>query len=121
MTSTMPKKRRISMSRWRKRTTRKGDPVTSHEAVVDMTEPTLNANQKAVLEALRRMGGRACDAELVYHYRQNMTDLPMQSESGIRTRRKEMVDAGRVADIGLRTYTKSGRPTIVWSLLNGGK
>lgn len=119
MTTSMRK--RISMQRWRRMRVRSTDPVTSAKAIEPVTEVSLNRKQQSVLEALRRLGGRACDQELVYQYQMHMPDLPLQSESGLRTRRKELVTQGRVADIGLRVYTESGREAIVWSLVLEGQ
>lgn len=83
-----------------------------------MTAEQLNAKQEAVLTALRRLGSRACDAELVDAYLHEYTDLPQQSPSGIRTRRSELTVAGKVEDIGLRVTLDSGRDAIVWSLVH---
>lgn len=105
------------MRRWRHERVRATDPDTSRAAIAEMTEAKLNAAQDAVLEAIRRLGGRACDIELVYEYRENMEDLPRQSPSGIRTRRAELVAAGKLADIGLRVRTESDRHAIVWSVV----
>lgn len=107
------------MRSWRHERVRTTDPDTSAAAIADMTADTLNRNQEAVLEAIRRLGSRACDTELVYEYRENMHDLPAQSPSGIRTRRAELVAAGKLADIGLRVRTESDRQAIVWSVVVG--
>lgn len=114
MTSLMRNQAAREWSRTKARTT---DPETSKQAIIKMTPEQLNRNQQAVLEAMRRLGSRASDTELVYEYRNAMHDLPMQSFSGIRTRRKELVEMGKVADIGLRVHTESGREAIVWSLI----
>lgn len=97
------------------------DPETSAKAIEPVTEASLNRKQESVLEALRRLGNRACDQEMIYHYQNNMHDLPQQSESGLRTRRKELVTQGKVADIGLRVHTESGREAIVWSVVLEGQ
>ncbi len=41
--------------------------------------------------------------------------FPHQSPSGLRTRRKELVDAGLVVDTGRRGTLRSGRLSIIWA------
>lgn len=41
--------------------------------------------------------------------------LPQQSVSGLRTRRRELVDAGHVVDTGERVRLDSGRLAKVWA------
>lgn len=106
------------MDRWRRSKARTTDPETSKAAVATVTKATLNQKQDAVLEALRRLGGRACDQELIDFYDGlYCSDLPSQSPSGLRTRRSELVAMGKVDDIGLRVTLASGREAIVWSLV----
>jgi hypothetical protein len=73
------------------------DPETSHAAAASVRNPT--ANQAAVLRVLKN-SGPITDETLVRAYTHNShnnMNLPQQSESGIRTRRKELVDARLVA------------------------
>jgi hypothetical protein len=42
--------------------------------------------------------------------------IPRQSESGIRTRRKELVERGLVEDTGRRDILVSGRKSIIWKV-----
>lgn len=42
--------------------------------------------------------------------------FPPQSDSGLRTRRKELTDAGVVVDTQVRKRLPSGRQSIVWGL-----
>lgn len=42
--------------------------------------------------------------------------FPQQSDSGIRTRRKELVTAGIVVDTQVRKRLPSGRQSVVWGL-----
>jgi hypothetical protein len=109
------------MDRWRRTRSRTADPVTSKAAVEPVTEASLNARQEAVLTALKFMDGRAADHELLEWYAEqhikNPEVFPRQSPSGLRTRRSELVAMGKVADIGLRAHTPSGREAIVWSIV----
>ena len=93
---------------------RNTDPVTSDlaaESVKNVTE-----TQSFILRCLKR--GRP-DHELVEAYRAYKT-APYASESGIRSRRAELVERGMVRDSGRRTTTESGRKAIVWELTSRG-
>lgn len=88
------------------------DPETSHvaaESVDNVTE-----TQAYILRALRRP---RADVELVEAYR-NFKRAPRASESGIRSRRAELVDRGLVIDTGRRVRLDSGRYAIVWGRAN---
>lgn len=87
---------------------RKTDPETSHQAAESVADPT--KVQEFILKALVRP---RTDFELVSAY-QNMKS-PRQSESGIRSRRAELVRLGLVVDTGERRKTPSGRNAIVWT------
>lgn len=87
---------------------RKTDPETSHEAADSVENVTLT--QEYILRALRRPRN---DAQLIEAYRAYKT-APRASESGIRSRRAELVDAGLVDDSGKRVKMPSGRFSIVW-------
>jgi len=87
---------------------RNGDPVTSHlaaESVDNVTE-----TQAFILRCLKRPRN---DAELINAYRAYKT-APRASESGIRSRRAELVDRGLVIDTGARVKLTSGRYSIIW-------
>lgn len=113
---------KLKMDRWRRTKARATDPVTSHQAVAVKTEATLNEQQDAVLRVIREWDGRMCDRDLLKayerHWMNGQLDLPMQSPSGIRTRRNELVKAGKVADIGIKTTLDTGRQAIVWYLVD---
>jgi hypothetical protein len=86
------------------------DPVTSHlaaETVDNVTE-----TQAYILRCLKRPRN---DGELINAYNLYKT-APRASESGIRSRRAELVDRGLVVDTGARVKLDSGRYSIVWGL-----
>lgn len=87
---------------------RRTDPSTSHEAAESVEN--LTATQKYVLEALVRP---RTDLELVEAYGY-LKLAPRASESGIRSRRAELVRSGLVVDSGERKKLPSGRRAIVW-------
>jgi hypothetical protein len=84
------------------------DPHTSHEA--SRSVGNITATQEYILKALTRP---ATDVDLVERY-QNLRNAPRASESGIRSRRSELVAAGLVKDSGARVRLASGRNAIVW-------
>ena len=87
---------------------RKNDPWTSHAAAESVEDVTVT--QEYVLRALKKPRN---DIQLVDAYRQYKR-APRASESGIRSRRAELVDAGLVVDSGKKVKTPSGRWSIVW-------
>lgn len=87
---------------------RGSDPVTSFEAAESVDRVT--ETQEYVLKALRRP---RVDVELVEAYNA-FKRAPRASESGIRSRRAELVDRGLVVDTGRRVRLESGRFAIVW-------
>lgn len=94
--------------------TRFADPQTSHDAEVSVVR--VNQVQSSILRLLA--GGPLHDEALIvaYHDGVRLGDFPMASESGIRSRRAELVDLGLVEDSGVRERTWSGRSTIVWQV-----
>lgn len=89
---------------------RKTDPTTSHMAAASVQDIT--ATQEYILKALKRP---ATDVDLVERYN-NLKTAPRASESGIRSRRAELVALGLVKDSGLRVVLASGRKAIVWQV-----
>jgi hypothetical protein len=87
------------------------DPLTSHQAAASVTR--MRRSQAAVLAVLREEGP-ATDEEIAARYR--TPPRPMQSPSGLRTRRAELVEAGLVRDSGERRRLPSGRLGIVWEV-----
>ncbi len=92
---------------------RNTDPTTSHEAAASVAIDTLTRTQGLILEALRAHGPLT-DEQLC----QRIAEVERKpvSVSGIRTRRSELVTAGRVVDTGERRQTATGRQAIVWSI-----
>lgn len=105
--------------RARARTT---DPGTSH-AAAQSVKPKLRDKQQLVLQCMKHRCEPAgvTDTDLVLAYQRWCSQSefpPRQSESGIRTRRKELVDAGLVRDTGRRERLPSGRQAIVWEVVD---
>ena len=88
---------------------RNTDPETSHEAAKSLGD--LRPRQRAVVRVFERWG-QLTDGELRHLY-----DGPAQSDSGLRTRRSELVALGVLFDTGSRRVTGSGRKSIVWGLV----
>lgn len=94
---------------------RRSDPQESHEAAASVTN--LTEKQEAVLACLR-VGGRMTDHDLRTLYERLMESegWPQQSESGLRTRRSELVARGRVGKAG-RGKLPTGRNASLWRAL----
>jgi hypothetical protein len=92
---------------------RNTDPTTSHQAAASVAIDTLTRTQALILEALRAHG--PLTDEQLCHRIAEVERKPV-SVSGIRTRRSELVTAGRVVDTGERRQTTTGRQAIVWSM-----
>ena len=94
---------------------RRTDPETSHAAADSISSDQLRENQRAVARCLREHGP-GTDTEWMGHYQLHHEERgwPMQSTSGLRTRRKELVGRGLVIDTGDTKKLKSGRQSIVW-------
>jgi hypothetical protein len=90
---------------------RRSDPITSHEAAAAFSVSQLRASQYEIFRLFSLFG--AChDEQLLERARQHGV---RQSESGIRTRRHELVERGLLKDSGTTvTLPESGRQSIVW-------
>ena len=93
---------------------RTSDPETSRLAAQSVTR--LTEKQTAVLRLMRVARHGMTDHGLVALYTAQAGEgrCPRQSESGIRTRRAELVARGRVVDTGTRVRLASGRSAVVW-------
>ncbi len=90
---------------------RADDPATSHAAAASVKG--LRDSQNAVLRVLW-VSGPATDEQIAVRY-EHLADAPRQSPSGLRTRRKELVERGLVVDTGHTRKLKSGRKAILWA------
>jgi len=92
---------------------RHSDPDTSHAAADSVTE--LTEKQETVLALLINYGPQLSDGEIAVTYRRVGYHVTWpQSESGLRTRRSELVRKGLVQDSGERVKLESGRMAILW-------
>ena len=95
---------------------RNTDPKTSHDAAATISKTKLRETQKAVLDVLGILGS-ATDEQLVDEYSRlsNIGHfyIPMQTASGIRTRRKELADRGLIKNVG-RQKMSTGNMANVW-------
>lgn len=94
---------------------RRTDPETSHEAACSVRR--IRESQADVLTVIRAIGP-ASDESIIESYRKlgELFGFQPQSDSGIRTRRSELVALGVVVDSGLRGTTLSNRKTILWKV-----
>lgn len=87
---------------------RRADPQTSWEAALSVRN--IGYTQNAILSVVSRYGP-VSDDDIYRHL------LIQVSESGARTRRRELVDMGLIRDSGKRGKTASGRKTALWELV----
>lgn len=99
--------------RWTNRRARKTDPHTSHEAAAALDPIRVSNVQFAIVDLLRTYGPMS-DGEIAQYYRG--LGHPSHSDSGLRTRRHELVDAGIVE--AYSTFTNQrGRSVLRWDLV----
>lgn len=92
---------------------RLSDPETSHEAAASVKNITTTQAQILKILCERPMTDEALVAAYGLYVKHNYA--PKASESGIRSRRAELVRSGRVVDTGNRQKLSSGRHAIVWA------
>lgn len=92
---------------------RSTDPQTSHDAAASISNFT--PVEKAILGLFRDFG-KMHDEKMLTRFREFSTDI-QASDSGIRSRRAELVGYGQLRDSGDRAKTKSGRDSIVWEIV----
>lgn len=92
---------------------RKSDPQTSHDAAASVQN--ISETQQAILNILKHR--RLTDEQIINRYRDSPFSLPKATDSGIRSRRAELVRIGKVrkanSDLG---RTASGRACAVWEI-----
>jgi hypothetical protein len=92
------------------------DPETSHQAAKSVSK--LKEMYDTMLIAFESLGPMN-DDQLIRLWRVGVNELGWReaSESGIRSRRSELVAQGKLEDSGRRVQMKSGRMSIVWSIV----
>jgi len=97
------------------------DPITSHQAAASIKKDKVRLSQEAVLRVFKQFGAMT-DQELLKKYAFCIDYcgwlIPQQSESGIRTRRSELVTKGLVVDSGEKSMLPTGRKAIIWKATN---
>lgn len=95
---------------------RETDPQTSHDAAASVKN--LTETKQHILQILS-LADRT-DEELILKYTIWGTNNGWKwvSESGIRSRRAELVKAGLVIDSGKRKTLNTGREAIIWRKAN---
>jgi len=83
------------------------DPETSHEAAMSVTNIT-----PLKQEILQRLMTPMTDTDL--YQLLTISSRLIVTESGVRSRRSELVQAGLVRDTGERVKLATGRNAIVW-------
>ena len=91
--------------------TRTLDPSTSHQAEKSVSK--LADSYRIILDIFRNHGPMN-DEALIATWRKQASKLA--SDSGIRSRRSELVATGLIVDSGERQKMQSGRDSIVWRL-----
>jgi hypothetical protein len=92
--------------------TRTLDPSTSHAAEKSVSKL---AESYGIILDLFRTYGPMNDEQLITRWKFNSSKYA--ADSGIRSRRSELVAAGRLEDSGDRIKMTSGRMSIVWRLV----
>lgn len=101
---------------------RAADPDTSHQAAARVRD--ISEAQAAIIRLFKSFGPM-CDEKLVRIYerfmREQPTIYPLQSPSGIRSRRAELTDPAKcqppkIVYTGEKTETTAGRSTRIWTL-----
>jgi len=93
------------------------DPSTSHEAAESSSPEHTSKTQLAIMAILRYEPMTDLEIERAYRDLEDFGDVPRASESGIRSRRAELVLKGLVEASGEYRPTPSGRKSIVWKLV----
>jgi hypothetical protein len=94
---------------------RNNDPVTSHDAAASVGDVT--ETQAIILMLLRETP--MCDEKLIEQYRlgEKSWGYPHKSDSGLRSRRAELVRKGLVETLGMQERMSTGRYAFVWQVV----
>lgn len=97
---------------------RTSDPDTSQAAALAVTRMT--SKRLAVLR-LFELSGEMTDEQLLDRYRSRSRSRgwPEQSESGLRTRRCELIRMGQLQDTGRTRRMTTGRMAKIWGVIEG--
>ena len=96
---------------------RPADPATSHAAAAAVTRANVTEVKAAVLALFRRHGPMAYHEWIPKYFRLAAEhEAPAHSESGLRTRRSELVQDGLLRDSHRTTPTLGGHQAVVWEL-----
>lgn len=95
---------------------RHSDPQTSHEAASKVSN--VEQVRIAIYNILDANPEGLTDSQIqrIYDKARPKLRWPLASDSGLRSRRAELVEQGRVAHSGKYGVTESGRKTIVWKV-----
>ncbi len=91
------------------------DPATSHQAAASVSRRAMTRGRAAVLTVFRTLGPMTDEALLGVYDTKNIE--PHQSESGLRTRRSELVKMGLLRDSGRVQANRNGRMCTVWEMV----
>jgi hypothetical protein len=95
---------------------RRTDPETSHAAAASVENIT---RTQLVILRIMDVFGPLTDGAIHFMY-DSTGDRPPVSDSGLRSRRAELVALGCVMDSGERVRLASGRMSIAWELTEKG-
>lgn len=99
--------------------TRRGGRETSQEAAVSAQAGRWRVSDH--VHDLFRTFGAMTDEQMIRRYYEDVDQgaRPMASESGLRSRRAELVGLRVLRDSGNRDFTEAGRRSIVWEAVAG--
>jgi hypothetical protein len=96
---------------------RNSDPETSHAASRSVVN--IGRVREQIRELFKAFPKGMTDEQMIYFFREMQrvrTDWKNASDSGLRSRRSELVTLGFVEDSGELGKTEMGNPAIIWRL-----
>lgn len=96
---------------------RRSDPDTSRDAGRAMTAEKMTRIKSFIMNVFTENGEGLTDEELADFF--IPFDAPKAAPSAIRSRRNDLVQAGKLRDSGVRRLNSNGRWVIVWELSEG--